>query len=65
MVMLPNGVKAWGQGCFHYIHNAVANLGKWMKNTGYKLPKIVSTPTATTYHPEPDVSSDLDPDSAN
>jgi Reverse transcriptase (RNA-dependent DNA polymerase) len=28
MVTLPNGVQAWGQGCSHYIHNAVTNLEK-------------------------------------
>jgi hypothetical protein len=47
MVTLPNGVQAWGQGCSHYIHNAVTSLEKWMENNGYKLPKKASTPMAT------------------
>jgi hypothetical protein len=35
------------------------------KNNGYKLPKKASTPMATTYRPDLDVSPELDPDTAN
>jgi hypothetical protein len=54
--VLTNGVKAWGQSSSHYIHNAVANLGLWMVDKEYKLPRKAPTPMVASYCPEIDVS---------
>ena len=64
-VVLPNGVKAWGQSSSHYVLNAVKNLEEWMKERNLKLPKKANTPMQTSYRPELDVSKELDPELAN
>ncbi len=62
-VTLPNGVVAWGMSPSKYIQGAVHNVKKYLKENGEApLVKRASTPVASGYRPEFDVSDELGTD---
>ena len=64
-ITLDNGVVAWGMSSSKYVQEAVSNVEKRLKEKNLHLPKRATTPFATGYVPEADVSTLLDPSEAN
>ena len=64
-ISLDNGVVAWGMSSSKYVQEAVSNVEKRLKEKNLNLPKRATTPFATGYVPEADVSTLLDPSEAN
>lgn len=63
-VQLENGVEAWAFGSSQYVQAAVKNVETFLsqeENQRWRVPTKAQTPLSTTYHPELDVSPELDP----
>ena len=64
-VQLDNGVEAWAFSSSQYVQSAVSNVESYLSQEEnqkrWKMPTRAQTPLTTTYHPELDVSSELDP----
>ena len=58
-VTLENGVKAWSFSSSQYVQGAVTNVETYLKRKGESLPRKCSTPLATNYRPEIDISEEL------
>jgi hypothetical protein len=64
-VVLDNGVKAWGVSSSQYVQAAVKNVETYLSTIGQKLQAKADTPIQTSYSPELDVSTELDPKEAS
>ena len=62
-VTLSNGVKVWSFGCSRYVQATVKNFDEYLKKRGKKpLPtKGHMNPLTRNYHPDIDISQDIDP----
>ena len=62
-VTLYNGVKSWDFGSYQYVQAAVKNVEEYLKKQGKKtLPtKVHQNPLICKYHPEIDISQELEP----
>ena len=58
-VTLENGVKAWSFSSSQYVQGAVNNVEAYLKRKNQSLPRKCSTPLATNYRPEIDISEEL------
>jgi hypothetical protein len=61
-MILPNGEKVWALSASQYVQEAVKNLERQLEERGMKLTVKASSPIASGYRPELDVSPELDPD---
>ena len=59
-VTLANGLKAWAFGSHQYVHAAVTNMQGHLAKKCMKLPYSAPNPLSTDYHPEIDVTTELD-----
>lgn len=59
---LPNGSKAWAFSASQYVQEAVRTLEQSLSEKGMKLVVSASTPLASGYRPELDISPELDTD---
>lgn len=64
-VQLPNGVTAWAISSSQYIQEAVSNVEKHLKNKGETLMKGSKAPLSSGYHPECDISTELNTEDAS
>jgi hypothetical protein len=66
-VQLENGTWAWAFGSSQYVQAAVKNVQQWLDQDGngrWKMPRKADTPIQTSYRPELDVTTELDPPTA-
>ena len=59
-ITLENGVKAWAFGSCEYVQSTVKNDEEHLAKTWEKLPYKAPTPLSSNYHPEIDVSPELE-----
>ena len=64
-VELPNGVTTWAISSSQYIQECVRNVEEKLKLEGKALKKGTCAPMAAGYHPECDVSPELNGEEAN
>ena len=63
-VTLENDQDAWAFGSSKYCQASVANVETFLSESGAKLPSRAETPIQTSYHPELDISAELEPTEA-
>jgi hypothetical protein len=66
-VQLDDGVKCWAFSSSQYVQAAVKNAEEYLSkrdDVNWNLPKKAETPMWTVYHPELNVSPELQPENA-
>ena len=67
-VTMENCVEAWAFSASQYIQSAVGNVKEYLKKRGdgkWTVPAKAETPIQSTYHPELEVSPELDTEDAS
>ena len=59
---LENGITSWSFSSLQYVQTAVKNVKESLAKQDTKFPDRANTPLSSKYHPEIDVSGDLQPD---
>ena len=64
-VVLPNQQEAWDFGSAQYVKAAVKNVEEYLHKQRKNLLACASTPLSPDYHPEVDITEELDPEFAS